>query len=111
MANHVGQILAFDELHGVVMDATLAADRVHRHDVGVMQLRRRLRFVFETLQLLGVERRCERQHLECHAPAQRHLHRLVHHAHAAAADLAQDAKIAERLGRQPFLCRGAARRL
>ena len=98
-ADQVGEVLALDELHGVVVDAALAADGVDRHDVRVVQLRRRLGLVLEALQLPGVQRRRERQHLEGDAPAQRQLHRLVDDAHAAAADLADDAEIAERLRR------------
>ena len=40
--NHGRQRLALDQLHGVVVDAAFAADAVHRHDVRVVQHRRRL---------------------------------------------------------------------
>ena len=36
--DHFRQRLAVDELHGVEVDAALAADGVDRHDVGVVQL-------------------------------------------------------------------------
>ena len=45
-----GQGLALDELHGVVVDAALAADGVDRHDVGVVQAGRGPRLVVEALQ-------------------------------------------------------------
>ena len=53
-------------------------------------------FVLEALQLLLVEHRGERQHLQRDAAAERDLLGLVDDAHAAAADLAQDSKIAQR---------------
>ena len=77
------------------MDAALAADGVDRDDVRVVQRGRRPRLVVEALQLPRVHRRRERQHLQGHAPAQRHLLRLVHHAHAAAAHLADQPEVAE----------------
>jgi hypothetical protein len=49
--------------------------------------------------LPGVER-AARQDLEGHAPAEGNLFRLVDDAHAAAADLAQDAVIAQPLQRR-----------
>ncbi len=88
--DHLGQGLALDELHGVVVDALVAADRVDGHDVGVVQLGRRLRLVLEALQLPGVERRGERQDLQGDPPGQRDLLGLVDDPHAAAADLADD---------------------
>ena len=87
-----GERLTVDELHGVVVHAAFAADGVDGHDVRVVQARRRLRLVVEALQLPRVHRRRERQHLQRHPPAQRHLLRLVDDAHAAPAHLAHDAK-------------------
>ena len=58
------QRLALDVLHGVIVHAALAADAEHRHDVRVIQARRGLCFVLESLQLPGIERRGKRQHLE-----------------------------------------------
>ena len=90
----MGQAPPLDELHGVVVDAALLADRVHRHDVLVPQMRRGEGLVLEALQLARVEGRGERQHLQRHAPPQRDLLGLVDHAHAAPADFAQEAEIA-----------------
>jgi len=78
------------------MHAARAADAMNRHDVLVMQMGRRLRLVFEALQLLGIEGGRERQYLEGHAAAKRDLHRLVDHAHAAPADLPDKAVVAQR---------------
>ncbi len=60
LLDQVGEVLPFDELHRIVMNAALAAHAVDRDDIGVVQLGRRLRLVLETLQLSGVERRRER---------------------------------------------------
>jgi hypothetical protein len=90
-----GQRLPFDELHGVEVDGPLAADRVDVDDVRVVQRRRRPRLVVEALQLSWVEGPRQRQHLESHPPAQRHLFRLVDDSHAAPAHLADQSEVAE----------------
>ena len=59
-----GQCLPLDVLHGVVVDAALAADAEDGHDVRVVQARGGLCFVLESLQLPGIERGGKRQHLE-----------------------------------------------
>ena len=99
LVNQRGERLAFDKLHGVEMDAPLATDGVDGHDVRVMQLRGGLRFVVKALQMLGVKGGREGQNLKRHAPAQGQLQRFVDNAHAAAADLAHDLEVAERIGR------------
>ena len=58
--------------------------------------RGRLGFVAEALQLPRVHRGGERQHLERDAAAERNLLRFVDDAHAAAADFADQAEVAER---------------
>ncbi len=79
------------------MVAIVSADAENRHDVGVVQPRRGTRLALESLHLLrGGESRIG-QDLQGYPPAQRLLLGLVDHAHAAAADLAEDAVIA-----QPF---------
>jgi hypothetical protein len=65
-ADQLSQRLAIDELHGVVVDAAFLPHRVDRHDVLVMQTRRRQRLVLEPLQVVWVHRRRERQHFQCH---------------------------------------------
>jgi hypothetical protein len=70
LADEVGQRLAVDQLHGVEVDAALAADRVDRHDVGVVQARRRAGLVVEALQLARVHRRRQGQDLQRHPALQ-----------------------------------------
>ena len=64
----------------------------------MVQVGRGLRFVLETLKLLGIEHCRKRQDLECHAPAQRDLHGLVDNPHPAPADLADNAIVAQPAG-------------
>ena len=47
LADQGDQGLSVDELHGVEVDAPLAADKVDGHDVRVVQAGRRLRLVLE----------------------------------------------------------------
>jgi hypothetical protein len=90
--------LPLDVLHGVEVHAALAADCEDWHDVAVVQMGSGLCFVLEALQLARIERRCEGQHLERDAAIERDLFRFVDHAHPAAAELAEDAEVAERAG-------------
>ena len=90
-----------DELHHEVVMPVLPAHAEDRHDVGVVQPRRRPGLALEPPHLLGVEQRAGREHLQRHAPAQRFLLGLVDHAHAAAADLAEDAVVAQPLQPDP----------
>ena len=55
LADNVGQGAAIDKLHRVVMHAALAAHGMDRHDIRVMQERRRLGLGFEPLKLARVE--------------------------------------------------------
>ena len=98
LANHRRQRLPLDQLHRVEVHAPVAADGIDRHDVGVMQQRRRLGLVLEPLQLAGIEGRRERQHLERHPPSQRLLHRLVDHPHPPTGNLPDNQEIPQRLG-------------
>jgi hypothetical protein len=50
-----GEGLAFDVAHGVEVDAAFAADSVDFDDVWMIEVRGCQRFVFEALQLAGVE--------------------------------------------------------
>ena len=93
--------LALNELHGVVADVPLAADLEHRHDVGVMQPRGGAGLAAESLEHPGVAGDLPGQHLERNPTAERDLLGLVHHAHTAVADLAEDpvvAHLSERRG-------------
>ena len=96
VSDHVGQRLTVDELHGVEVDRPFTADRVNRDDILVVQVGRRLGLVLEALQLLGVQGGRERQHLEGDAAVERDLLRFIDDAHAAAADFAHQAEVAER---------------
>ena len=62
LANGLLERLAVDVLHRVVIDALLLPDGEHGHDVRVMQLGRRLRFVAEPGDLPLIEHRGERQY-------------------------------------------------
>ena len=94
--DHV-QPVPLDVLHRVVVHAAVLADPVDRHDPGVVQPRRRARLELESLHLHRVDPAVQRQDLQGDPPPQRLLHRLVDHAHAAPADLAEDAILAEPL--------------
>src|SRR5207302_755947 len=100
LTDDVGQRMAFDELHGVEVDAAFASHRKDRNDVRVMELCGGLGLVVEALKMLGIEGGRERQDFQRDAPAERKLHRLIDDAHAAAADLAENSEVAERLARQ-----------
>src|SRR5262249_47661398 len=91
------------------MRATLAADVVHRHDVGVMQLRSRVRFIAKALQLSRIHRSGKRQDLQRHLPAERDLLRLVDDAHAAATDFAEDTEVTENSRTLLRICGGECR--
>ncbi len=77
------------------MDAALAADRVHRHDLLVLHVGRREGLGLEALEAPGVDGRGEREDLERDPPPQRDLLGLVDDPHPAPAHLAQEAKVAE----------------
>ena len=108
--DQLGERRPVDELHGVVVDAALAADRVHRDDVRVVELRGGLGLDAEPGDLAGVDGGGERQDLQRHAAAQRALDGLVDDAHAAAAQLADDAEVADPWGRRHRPARGPDRR-
>ncbi len=93
------QPIPADQLHHVVGDAVLLADTEHRDDVGVVQLRGSLCFADEPLAPRIVELRVRGEHLERDRPAERFLHRLEHHSHPTAAEFADDAEIAEAVGK------------
>ena len=61
---------AVDELHGVVMDAVIAADAEDGHNVRMVQLGCGLGFDLKSLPLLGIDGRREGKHLERHCPSE-----------------------------------------
>ena len=91
----LGQGLALDELHGVVVDAALAAHRINRDDVSVVELGGGQGLGLEPPELGRVHGRREREHLERHPAVQGTLHRLVDHPHAPAAHLGDQAEVAQ----------------
>src|SRR5262249_41040970 len=88
------------------MDPALGADGVDGDDVLMVQLCRRSRLILETLELAGIEGQGKGKDFQRDAPAQRELFRLVYDAHAAAADFAENAIIAQRGSRLPAPRRG-----
>ena len=87
--------LAADELHREVVDAALLADGEDGHDVRMVDLGRGLGFVLEAGDVLFVDGGGSGQDLEGDAAAEGDLLRLVDDAHAAAADFADEAEVAE----------------
>ena len=102
-----GQALPLDELHRVIVNASLAADGMHRHDLLVLHVRSRKRLGLEPLEPARVDGRGERQDLERNPPPQRDLLGLVDDSHPAPAHLAQEPEVAEltdaRQGDRPAL--------
>jgi hypothetical protein len=94
LGDDLGQGLAVDELHRVVMHPALAADGMDRHDVRVVQQRRGLGLGLEPLKLARVEPACQGQDLLGDPTMQRGLLGLIDDPHAAASDFAQDPEIA-----------------
>ena len=95
LAQDLVQGLPLDVLHDVVGRPLVLAHAEDRHDVGVVQPAAARASRRNRSQQLGVEPRVARQDLQRHVPAQRVLLGLVDHAHAAAADLAEDPVVAE----------------
>lgn len=81
---------ALDVLHRIIVHAPFASDRVDVHDIRVFEGCSGLGFVLEPLQLSRVQDGGKRQHFEGHASLERNLLGFAHHAHPAAADLAED---------------------
>ena len=94
-SEHGIEALALDELHHVVGRFVLLADAEDRHDVGMVQLGGGPGLALEPPPLLDVSERLRGQDLEGDVPAERDLLGLVDDPHAAAADLAEDAIVAE----------------
>ena len=90
--------LALDQLHGVEGKVALPPHLEHRDDIGVVQPCRGAGLAAESLADCPVAEHLLPQDLQRHVPAQQHLLGLVHDAHAAAADLAEDPVVADLLG-------------
>ena len=87
---------ALNVLHDVVMVPILVSAAKYRHDIGMMQSGRRPGFPLEPLDLFRMGKQARGQNLQRDATAQPCFLGLVHHAHAAAADLADDPKALDR---------------
>ena len=114
LGDHGVEPHALDELHGVEADIPVLAHLVDRHDVGVVHSGRGAGLAAEPLLDHPVAGDLPRQDLQRHPAAQRDLLGLVHHAHAAPADLAEDPVVADSARRWirgpgiPVLVRGDA---
>ena len=95
------QRAAADELHRVVVVSADLAERVDRDDVRVVELRDRLGLALEPLDARRARAELGRQDLERDLAAERVLDRAEHDAHAAAADLVEDAGTGRACGRAP----------
>jgi hypothetical protein len=91
------QVFSLDQLHRDEAEATGLLDRVDRHDMGVVERGDGLGFPLEARERAGVGGKTRRQHLERHAALQCQVFRQVHLAHAAGAQLLDDAVMRERL--------------
>jgi hypothetical protein len=87
--------LAVNEFHGIEVDAAFATDPVNRHNMGMFQRGRRPGLVLEALQMARVHQGRKRERLQGHTPGQGNFLGLVDNAHAAAANLAENAEIAQ----------------
>ena len=87
---HLREALPIDILHGIEMDPLIAASRVDRHDMGMVELSSSLGLDQKPLPLTRVDRRGERQDLQGNPPAKRHLPRLIDDPHASSTQLTDD---------------------
>src|SRR5262249_32202207 len=95
LCNHLRQRLSLDELHRVKVHAAFAAGGENGDDIGVVQASGGLSFIFEALELLGIESGGEGGHFEGHAAAERELLGLVNHPHTASANLTQQPEVTQ----------------
>ena len=98
LTDHVGQRRPVHELHSIVVHAAFTADGVDWKDIVLMKLSRSLGFVLESLELAGVEHGGKGQHLQRDTPIEGDLLGLIDHAHAPAADLAEDTEVPKGAG-------------
>ena len=102
LAQALRQRVAFDVLHREERPAAVFADFVDRAHVRVIERGRGLRFANQA-RVAGLVTVGSGDDLDCHEPLQRRILREVHLAHAAGAELAQNAIPADGLGRHPAL--------
>ena len=93
------------ELHNEERMAVMLPDLMNRADIGMIESRGRLRLPLETSQCWGISGDLVRQELQGNKAMQGDVLRLVHHAHAATAQLLDDAVVRDGLadhgGAQP----------
>jgi hypothetical protein len=89
------QIAAGEQTHRVVVNARGKADLEHGHDAAMVERCGGMDLLFEALHELRVVSELRRQHLECHAPVQHQILRLVDVGHAARPEQMQDLVVAE----------------
>ncbi len=87
--------MAGNELHGVIVDAALAADGEDRHDIGVVQPSDGLGLAAEALHGFVIGSHTESQDLQGNAATEGSLLGLIDHAHAASTELAEDAELTQ----------------
>ena len=95
LADHRGEARPLDELHGVVVLIAVGPHRVDRDDVRVIEQRGRSGFELEPGPLAAVGHRTVRQHLHGHPAPECDLFGLVHDRHSPAANLADQAIVAQ----------------
>ena len=91
LLEHGVEVMTLDVLHCVVVQTIAFADSEDRYDIRVVQTSGGAGLAPETLQLFGERYSMEGENFERDVAAERFLHCLVDHPHAASSDLAQDA--------------------
>ena len=86
--------LSVDVLHAVIVHPAFTSNGIDRNDVGMMQARCGLSLGMKPRDLVGIEDRCERQHLEGNASLKRLLTGEIDDPHASASNFPKDLEIA-----------------
>ncbi len=95
VAKALGEVASFDELHGVVADPFGRTDGEDGDDIGMVEAGDGLGLALEALHGDFVGHGAEPKDFEGDAAAEGDLFGFVDHAHAAAADFADEAEVAE----------------
>ena len=96
--NDLVQPATINQLHRVEEVFVFLADFKHRHDIGVVHLRRCASFPPETGLRVGRSQLPQRQHLDRDSTTERNLFGFVNDTHPAANDFANDAIVANLVG-------------
>ncbi len=91
--------LPFEQLHGDEIAAIGLPDLVDGADIRMVQSRRRAGFTLKALQRRSVFFQFSRQEFQGYVPAKIHVFGFIHHAHAAATKLVQDAVVRDGFAR------------